>query len=259
MKIVMTVMLMAFILMSSCNASKNAKSENPSDVNNEPYKVVDSHTSQNALDWNGFYSGTAACPHCSGIKTEISLSADETYVLKEVHQGKEDSVAISKGTFKWDEAGQKIFLSKANKRGYFVGENRLMPLDDSGNRITGELANKNVLTKLMNSLYGVKWKLVKLNGKDVSTKGAFMTFDFSDNKIYGNSSCNTFRGLFEMGAGNRILFSKVATTLMACPDMSVEAAFMDILNKVDNFAINNKVLSLNKARMAPLAVFETSK
>lgn len=44
--------------------------------------------------------------------------------------------------------------------------------------------------------------------------------------------------------------------MMACVDMATEQEFKKILEIVDNYTINDKKLSLNKARMAPLAIFE---
>ena len=45
--------------------------------------------------------------------------------------------------------------------------------------------------------------------------------------------------------------------MMACPDRrETEAAFMDMLRSIDNFSISDETLSLNRARMAPLARFE---
>jgi heat shock protein HslJ len=38
--------------------------------------------------------------------------------------------------------------------------------------------------------------------------------------------------------------------------MEKEATFMEALQKADNYSIQGKILSLNKARMAPLAKFE---
>jgi heat shock protein HslJ len=44
--------------------------------------------------------------------------------------------------------------------------------------------------------------------------------------------------------------------MMACPDMSVEDAFMKAMQEVDNYSLADGKLSLNKARMAPLLRFE---
>jgi heat shock protein HslJ len=48
----------------------------------------------------------------------------------------------------------------------------------------------------------------------------------------------------------------MATTMMACPDMATEKQFMEVLNIADNFSLNGNTMTLNKARMAPLAVFK---
>ena len=44
---------------------------------------------------------------------------------------------------------------------------------------------------------------------------------------------------------------------MACPDMTVEQDFLEMLETVDSYAIGSDgTLSLNRARMAPLARFK---
>jgi heat shock protein HslJ len=55
---------------------------------------------------------------------------------------------------------------------------------------------------------------------------------------------------------NRIKFSKMAATMMACPDMEVEREFLQVLETADNYNLIGDTLVLNRARMAPLARFE---
>jgi len=38
--------------------------------------------------------------------------------------------------------------------------------------------------------------------------------------------------------------------------MDIEKAFLDVLSAVDNYSLNGGHLTLNRARMAPLARFE---
>ncbi len=105
------------------------------------------------------------------------------------------------------------------------------------------------------------WKLTELLGKPVTTT-ADMTSEMhlmlkaKDSRIQGNGCCNTLMGSYTLQAGNRLAFSKLASTMMACPNMDPEKEFMEMLSMVDNYAIKGKVLSLHKARMAPLARFE---
>jgi heat shock protein HslJ len=44
---------------------------------------------------------------------------------------------------------------------------------------------------------------------------------------------------------------------MACPQMKIEMEFLETLEKADNFNVTGDVLTLNKARMTPLARFKT--
>ena len=63
-------------------------------------------------------------------------------------------------------------------------------------------------------------------------------------------------GSYELKEGNLITFKQVASTQMACNDMNIENQFKEILERTDNYSILGDKLSLNKARMAPLARFE---
>lgn len=104
------------------------------------------------------------------------------------------------------------------------------------------------------------WKLVEINGKPVTpsdemNREAFMILAM-DNKVTGNSSCNSFMGSYELLEGNRITFSQIASTMMACMNMDIEKQLFEVLERADNYTLNNDTLMLNKARMAPLAVFE---
>jgi heat shock protein HslJ len=105
------------------------------------------------------------------------------------------------------------------------------------------------------------WKLTELMGEPiVITPGAkkemHMVIKKQDNLVNGNGGCNSFTGSYTVLEGNRISFSKLAGTKMACIDMEKETTFMEALQKADNYAIQGKILSLNKGRMAPLAKFE---
>lgn len=108
------------------------------------------HTTQNAVDWNGMYKGVVPCADCEGIETLLILNADNTYVLRTNYIGKPDAQAIEKtGNLTWNAEGTTVTLSGIENAPaqYFVGENQAIQLDMSGNRITGELADKYILTK----------------------------------------------------------------------------------------------------------------
>ncbi|HWS59575.1 MAG TPA: copper resistance protein NlpE [Flavobacterium sp.] len=111
---------------------------------------VDSHNSQNSLDWQGTYKGVTPCADCEGIETEIVLNTDLTFTLKTKYLGKGNGKIFQEaGSFVWDKTGGIISLEglKGRPSQYKVGENRLIQLDMKGNVITGDLAEKYVLTK----------------------------------------------------------------------------------------------------------------
>ncbi|MBS1775787.1 MAG: META domain-containing protein [Bacteroidetes bacterium] len=104
------------------------------------------------------------------------------------------------------------------------------------------------------------WKLVELNGTSVAWKEGWVhepqiTFQSSDHRVHGNGGCNTFFGTYQIGSGNSIHLSQMGATMMACPNMETETAFLQTLEKVDNYTVIGDTLILNKARMAPLARF----
>ena len=77
--------------------------------------------------------------------------------------------------------------------------------------------------------------------------------------VSGNASCNQFFGGYALLAGNRVrMLGSLGVTRMACPDMRVEAAFLEALETVDNYALDGERLTFSRARMAPLLVFRRS-
>ncbi|PWK20769.1 copper resistance protein NlpE [Xanthomarina spongicola] len=141
-----TLVLLVF---TSCNSNekKNAEtnSENIVEIVEEEV-VIDSHSSESSLDWEGTYKGTLPCADCEGIERTITING-HTFISKDNYLGKKDGVFDSRGYIKWIDNGQKILLSDDNETTYLVGENTLTQLDKSGNKVTGELADFYILKK----------------------------------------------------------------------------------------------------------------
>jgi len=108
-------------------------------------------------------------------------------------------------------------------------------------------------------LTGTYWKLTELNGRPVAAaagqKDYYLQLDKESGRVSAFAGCNQMMGSFTSPDAFRVSFSKLASTRMACPDMALETEFAQVLESVDNYAIANNTLSLNKARMAPLARF----
>jgi heat shock protein HslJ len=110
-------------------------------------------------------------------------------------------------------------------------------------------------------LLETRWELTELMGKTItssnhSERPINIVLKKEGDKVQGFSGCNTILGKYELKEGNRITFSAMASTLMACPDLETETEFNKMLESVDNYSISGNVLSLSKAKMAPLARFE---
>lgn len=266
-------LLSTLFIFQACDAPSNGKSGEETSAQEvqqaQPAMSADSHNSMNALDWDGIYTGTVPCADCEGIKTMVQLHKDKTYVVKTKYLGESDEVFTSTGTFTWNEAGSKITMEAAGKddrsQMYQVGENVLFHLDNEGNRITGDLSSSYMLQKQEKGIEDRRWQMVELMGEKVSEmdpkpdKAAFLYLDSEDNSMSASAGCNNLIGSYELQEGSRITFdSNMASTLMACPNPEMEEAFKEVLSRADNYSLNEDgtMLSLNKARMAPLARFE---
>jgi len=85
----------------------------------------------------------------------------------------------------------------------------------------------------------------------------FFTLKTDENRVTGFAGCNTLTGAYTLEDGNRIRFSNMGVTMMACPDVDFnESSFLEVFNLADNYTINGDTLTLNVGRRAPLAVFE---
>ncbi len=277
MKTKIVILISLSFLIVSC--VKKAKEEVTDEmvVDSTEIIVKNEHNAKNSLDYIGQYQGIVPCADCEGIETSLLLEDDKNYVLKTNYLGRKN-VAVNevRGFYSWNEDGNTIVLSGIENapNQYFVSENYLTQLDLEGHKISGELAAKYVLHKKsvseelsaistkQHKITGVKWKLVELNGKPVThntNKEMFIQLN-KDNRYAAFAGCNQMTGSFELKEDAlRIKFTKGASTLMACPDMTTEQEFAEMLEKVDNYSINGNNLSLNRARMAPLARFEVIK
>jgi len=256
--------------------------------------VNDEHNAKNSLDYIGMYQGVVPCADCEGI--EITVWIDESnYVLFTNYLGKKNKTESEfRGAYVWNDEGNTIILEGIENapNQYFVGENYLKQLDIKGNKIEGDLTEKYTLQKKSNvnvlppplppepimikdvsyhpksientSLIKNKWRLVELNGKPVvnnndDKKEMFIQLN-NDSRYSAFAGCNNMIGGFVLGDEKSLIkFTKGASTLMACPDMTIEQEFAEMIEKVDNYSLNGENMSLNKARMAPLARFKAIK
>ncbi len=220
-KVFKLTLLAAIALFVAASCTGNKKSNESTDTD-----VVDMHTSEISLDWAGTYSGVLPCASCEGIETELTLNQDGTY---------------------------KLYTN------YRVEENQVRHLDLEGNAIEGDLETFYILTKEGNPVVeDQRWELVELNGKAVEgdAETHYIIFHSADNRLEAKADCNVLQYNYRIKHQMMLEMEQGLSTLMACPEGSIEDEYREVLNTVDNLSCDGETLTLNKARMAPLAVFK---
>jgi copper homeostasis protein (lipoprotein) len=108
------------------------------------------HHSQNSLDWPGIYYGFLPCDDCKGIKAKLALNKNNTYIFITQYIGKSEREFVEKGKYTEGNESNTLVLTPRNSSAskyYLVDENKLIQLDDDGNRITGKLADRYILRR----------------------------------------------------------------------------------------------------------------
>ncbi len=218
------------------------------------------HNSRNSLDWAGTYRGVLPCADCEGIETVVTLRPDGSYTSRTRYLGEDNNSYTHEGSFQWNPEGSGITLSGDEPARYRVEENRLVRLTLDGSPPTGANADHYVLAKAADGITGKYWKLVELNGQPVPAleREPHLILKAEGNRVTGFGGCNSFTGSYTLDEKtSRISFGQLALTLRACSSgMEVERALSNVLERVDNYSLNGDHLTLNRARMAPLARFE---
>ena len=85
-----------------------------------------------------------------------------------------------------------------------------------------------------------EWNIIEINGISVSPtnvqKAPFIGFETATGNVYGNSGCNRMMGSFDVNdkPGNLDL-SKMGSTRMMCPDMTLEQNVLGALTQVKGY------------------------
>lgn len=264
-KLLLTVIAVAISTTYACTNKSQGNSKDSTNSTEISQELKDEHTSKNSLDWSGIYSGVLPCADCEGIETELIINEDGTYKLTTSYMGVKDSMSETiEGKFVWQEDGNSIKLegiAEGSRSPFFkIEENSVRYLDMEGNKIEGELENFYILTKEGNfTVEDKKWQLIELNGKAIENSNPenyYLILNSKDRLANAKANCNSINLGYKIKNQLSIKFSQGIMTLMACPDGNIEEEYMEVLNTVDNLSTDGETLTLNKARMAPLAKFK---
>jgi copper homeostasis protein (lipoprotein) len=204
-------------------------------------------------DWEGAYLGVVPCPNCEGIQTMIKLNKDNTYTIQTKYLGKGTDILEDKGKIYWNSDGFNLLLLNGSDSSFIkLSLNQITLLDAEGKVVSGEYASFYNLKKDKLVITEKYWKLIELNGKPLPNvsreKEPFIVLKDKGKNFGGNAGCNTLIGKYELADRNKISFSDLVTTMMACPDPDTELAIRDALESTDHYVIDGDFLRLEDAR-----------
>ena len=104
-----------------------------------------------SLNLSGLYLGFFPCADCQGIRTTLALNKNNTYVIISLYVGKSDREFVEKGKFALAETRDRIVLTprkgSTTTQEYLIDDDMLIKLDEDGNRITSDSADRYILRR----------------------------------------------------------------------------------------------------------------
>lgn len=96
-------------------------------------------------------------------------------------------------------------------------------------------------------LDGTKWMLTSLNGKS-PLAGANVTLAFDGGQATGSAGCNSYSGAYRVEAEDRLTFSPITSTEMACLEppgiMEQETEYLKALGAATRFRLRDGQLEI---------------
>jgi putative lipoprotein len=110
------------------------------------------------------------------------------------------------------------------------------------------------------ALENTYWRLVDVGGASVTADArhpeANLILHPDNRTVAGSGGCNRFSGSYQLN-GDRLTFSRVASTMMACVSgMETEKGFLNVLGRARRWRISGQTLDLLDNAGSPLARFE---
>lgn len=139
-------------LLVACNPAPKSDKATEGTPLKDSLSIVDGSTAKTSLDYYGIYEGVTPCADCEGIKVNLTINKDGSYLLKKVYQknGKEINPSEEKGKFVWNDAGNTITLEgvKDAPASFKVNEGKLEMLGADGKPVESSLKDQYMLKQL---------------------------------------------------------------------------------------------------------------
>lgn len=247
----LSAMTLVMLLTLSCSNGKNEKNEETTETTTE-------------AAWVATYSGILPCADCDGITTYLSIKEGNTYSLTTSYIGVEDpQTSTLEGTYEWVEEGSIIKLNdieEGTRSPYFkIEEDKALALDMERNVVESELAEHYILKKVQNpALEDKTWQLIEFKGEAIEESTPemyFIHFDSSRGFAYTKVACNNMNFSYKVVSEQELELTRGVTTLMACPEGSIEDTYREALNSATRYSLDCKTLILTDGSETPLAKY----
>ncbi|MGE5179768.1 MAG: META domain-containing protein [Bacteroidota bacterium] len=95
------------------------------------------------------------------------------------------------------------------------------------------------------ALEGARWRPVQIGGRNVNGSGQepWIEFDPRSSHIDGSGGCNRITGGYEV-TGTSLRIHTLASTMMSCPSMDTERAFLRALDRTRTYRVMGRELEL---------------
>lgn len=104
------------------------------------------------------------------------------------------------------------------------------------------------------------WALETISGKPLDLKNSqqrpVLEINLRERRIFGNDGCNNFNGGIKHLTADKIMFSAIASTMMACFDMDISSRFHQNINNVQAYSLKDLKLYLFDSLGNELFVFK---
>jgi heat shock protein HslJ len=207
------------------------------------------------------FVGTLPCADCPGIRYQVNLFPDHTFVSRMTYE--ERNLSLNRhGHWQLTSEGKMLVLrgeDQAQEKFAVRDVDTLRKLDIEGHEIASKLnydfkrtpefepiepQSRTTATALLENTY---WKLTSLGELPVtavSQQEPLFVLNSDTHRVSGSAGCNRLTGSYEL-KDDHLTFSQMVTTMMACAEgMDTEKAFLKALTDAKTWKMAGDELEL---------------
>jgi len=219
------------------------------------------------------FVGTLPCADCPGIRYQVNLLADHTFVSRMTYEDRSTSLQ-EEGSWQLANDGKTLVLQtdhQTREQFALLDEQTLRKMDTNGKEIQSKLnydlkrtpqflpIEQTTQSSSQAPLENTQWKLTRLGQtslSDSTQQEPYLLLDPQNQRVSGSGGCNRITGSYKLNE-NELTFGRMVSTMMACTrGMDTERKFLETLGHVTRWKITGHTLDLFDANKNAIAQFE---